>query len=583
MAFEFLNEDDDSLPGATPGESQPYEMGTQDSFRKKASSFGMRQDEPQEPDDKQKYVKAKATVESAYGNAQKILSRNPAGGYVTGETRPMNANANGAEDNIDLTRERVENREHPLKIADDMRALAGQLPHAPEFQELLHKGADQMGQAYQAQSTLDEMNKPGGALAASGDEQESRYGSAQAGMGDVDQQIQQKQEQLKTTGYINAPKVQQDLQNLYNQKKKLAGTIASGGEYDAPIDKRLNMNAALTAAGWDRQDYIQANTEVRRIVGTHGINPTDPVTPSTFPIIVPKIVEEVFNKDQAAKFFAEINQPAAGGEEQHQEEAPKKPGQSKMGPNRSPEQDTLDQGLKDTNQRIAQSQARHDAVWHELAHSGNFNNVGDVIGFVLTSMVLGPRAGASLFSNMNKNGGLRNELAMIDHETTQLFHQQNSYIQLSQHARQQALNEEHQKDQIQQQDFNLQETERHHKAMEAYMGMKSANKQGWTAEEQATDKALQHGVRQKEGDLQAQEAKVKDLEKQSNNPLDPNFKKARTQLATERDSLNTMRTEHAKTMARVRKWYLDHGGKDIFPPQRQAPQANGGGISQDDE
>lgn len=573
MAFEFLNDDDDSLPGSTPGESQPYEEGTVNSASKKLSSLEM-QDTPEQKN-KREYAKHKASVEDAYGHAQKVLTRNTNGQYVTGEQdNTWSGIDHDSRQDVDLLKQRVLNREHPLKLADDMREIAGRPSVPPQFQKLLHQGADKFQDAYQSQAALSGMQAPEAPVGT--DQEENRYGSAQADAQGLDEAINQKREQLSTAGHLRAPKIEQELRDLYNQKRQAALVQNAGGSMGDP---NLNMHAVLTAAGWERRDYIQANAEMWRGLRAHGISPDAPVTKSTFPVIIPKIVEEAFSPEIAQKWYQEII-----GDQPPPDQKPDKSGGKDGGTGKSQVvSDNLekDPRFKDISDRLATSQQQHDALWKELANSGTFNNVGDIIGFVLSSIVLGPRAACALFTNMDRNGNLRQELDLVNHETSQLFHEQNSYIQLARSAREQAIQEEYHKDSRQDRDERLQETERHNKVSESYMKMRMAGtKSAWTPEEQATARALQQGVRMKEGDLQAQEAVVKRLEKIVNNPMDPQFKQSRSKIAVERSKLEQLERDHANIMIKVRKWYMEHGGNDIEPKHAEKAQEP---VSQEDQ
>jgi hypothetical protein len=552
MAFEFLNEDDDSL--SAPGESQPYQEGTSQSAAKKLSSFGMKQPEsPQDPDAKGKYVKAKVAVEGAYGNAQKTLTRNANGQFPTGEQdNTFSGIDHDSRNDVDVLLQRVQNREHPLKIADDMRAIAGRDTVPPKYKELLHQGADQMGQAYQAQSTLDEMSKPGGALALGGDELENRYGSATADIGSLDEQIIQKQEQLKTTGYLNQPRVQQELQQLYNQKKQAQQTIKDAGGSQGPIqDNETTMDHVFTAAGQPRHDAIQSLTEMRRMVMHEGIDVAQAISPLTFIPAYTNLVTHIFSPAVSGKILGEMGPPP---EQQGGEQGPPA---SRMPPNRGGQQSTFgsdkleqDPRFQHNQQMIAQGENRHAQVVQELANSGTFKNVGDVLCFVLASFLLGPRVAGLIFTNMEKNGRLRDELNRLDHETTNLYHQQNSYIQLAQHARSMAAQDEHN-----------QQTEREHVlhdwAMENYIKTKKVDTGGWSPEDKQIHLNLQQGIRTAKESLDKQDKIVKG--KRANF----DFKGAQA----EQKKYDSMNQDYQKWINEtVTPWY-NKRGSDLIQPR----------------
>lgn len=438
-------------------------------------------------------------------------------------------------------------------VADDLDQIAQSPTLHPEFAGKLLRASSALRQADAAEA--DQMHRqqvgdeegdfsmPGGAAA------DPEKLNAEADK--LNKQVESLNAQISRSGVLQANQLIQERNQLDQKARNLRLQATSAGDQGQPefkdvVDHSLNMNAVLTAAGWDRQDFIQANTEVRRIIGTHGINPTDPVTPSTFGIIVPKIVEEVFKPEQAKKFFEEI----VGPEQQEGDD------KGKQKPSGDKNQDTMDSGLKDVNKRLAESQARHDAVWRELAHSGNFNNVGDVIGFILTSLVLGPRAGAALFSNMNKNGGLKSELQQIDRETTQLFHQQNSYIQLTQRARQQAVQEEHQKDQ-------LKEAKRHNEVIEGkeYWDMRNLARKIQDPEMRNIATTRLHGLRIAESNLKADKENLDRLEKAANNPMDPRFKTAKAAVLQETKNYAIKVQEMKQYRSKLQAWFEENANK----------------------
>lgn len=497
--FSFLNDDgeqDDTLPGSKPGASQPYQMGTKESADKKMSDFGMQSWTPPPEATVDKQTRLRGLEGNAFAEFSKAIDQ------IHSNYTPEAGPSKGLYGNWSKT-------------------LTGNQPFDKHEWLGTAKGTDPE-------------NYPGL----------------------LQQAAQESKQQLPDLSRVNeAVKAYQAAKAQEDAKDQMASKMQQGPE-EAPVDHALNMNAVLTAAGWDRKDFIQANSEVRRIIGTHGINPTDPVTPSTFPIIVPKIVEEVFKPEQAQRFFAEING---------------NPEDQKQGSKGSKDQDgkvvsgdlEKDPRFKEINNRVQQSEARHDAVWRELAHSGNFQNVGDVIGFVLTSLVLGPKAGAALFSNMNKNGGLRNELAMIDRETTQLYHRQNSYIQLSMQARNQALREEHQKDQ-------LQETNRHNVTTEGiqYGRMKALADKMPDKEMRNIAAVRLHGLRMAESNLKAEKENLDRLEKAANNPMDPRAKVAKAALMQKTKDYSIKVSEMQKYRGDLQKWFeqnADKVGGAMFP------------------
>lgn len=328
-----------------------------------------------------------------------------------------------------------------------------------------------------------------------------------------------------------------------------------------PLDKDVNIDAIATAAGVPRQEILQANTEMRRMVMAHGVAISAPVTPMTFPLILTNLVSTMFNPQKASQLLSEM---LPEEKEQPQQE----PGMPQEGGARPPQKGNgayggqgleQDPRFQNVSNQIAQREGRRDQIWNELRNSHTFNNVGDVLGFIVCSVLIGAQNAAHIFTNMDKVGNLRWELDKLDHETTQLYHQQDSYIQLSQHARAQAAQEQH----------GLAvagERERHDRAMETYYKMKTGDKSAFSPEDKKVDLALQHSYRYQSGNLDAQKAKVAAMEKiLDRGPIDPDFKGAQTAVHTERAKLMKMQTDFAGWKQKVSEWYRQHGVGDIEP------------------
>lgn len=335
----------------------------------------------------------------------------------------------------------------------------------------------------------------------------------------------------KATGQIGAPEQQPQQQQ--------------GGIND-PI---VNMDHAFTAAGLPRREAIQSLTEMRRIVAMEGIDTSAAVSPLSFIPTYTNLISHIFNPQVANKMLADMVPK--------QEEQPQQQGRESQQSTFGSDKLEQDPRFMRNEAMIAQHENRHAQVIQELANSGTFKNVGDVLGFVLTSFILGPKVAGLFFSNMEKNGRLRDELNILDHETTQLYHQQNSYIQLAQHARAMAAGEEHQK-------TMEAENARHHWAVEGYMKSKSIDKSGWSPEDKQTDTALQHAYRYQRANLDSQEKKVMEMGKViDRGPLDPDFKAVQGALGNERRKLAQMRGDFDQWRIKVNEWYKRHGADAV--------------------
>jgi hypothetical protein len=339
-----------------------------------------------------------------------------------------------------------------------------------------------------------------------------------------------------------------------SQKRMLQSKIPppQEGQPGQIEDKEVTIDHALTAAGLPRNQAIQSLTEMRRFVEMEGIPLSAAVSPLSFAPLYANLVTHIFNPQVRSKMLAEMGPPPPEPGEGRESEA-RKEQKSTFGSDKL-EQDPR---FKHNQEMINQKENRHQQVMQELANSGTFKNVGDVLGFVLTSFLLGPRVASIFFSNMLHNGTLRQELDRLDHETTQLYHQQNSYIQLAQHARQMAAGEEHNK-------VTEAENARHHWAVESYMKMKGGDKSAWSPEDKRTDLALQHSYRYQRANLDSQEKKVMEMSKViERGPMDPDFKAVQKALGTERQRLARMRADFDGWRQKVNGWYLQHGAGDI--------------------
>jgi hypothetical protein len=281
----------------------------------------------------------------------------------------------------------------------------------------------------------------------------------------------------------------------------------------------------------------------------------------TFPIVLTNLVTSFFNSQKASQLLSEMLPEKKP--QQEQPEQPQRPGQAQMPGKGNPAYggQNLDQDprFQNVSNQIQQREGRREQIWSELRNSHTFNNVGDVLGFIVCSVLIGAQNAAHIFTNMDKVGNLRWELDRLDHETTNLYHQQDSYIQLSQHARAQAAQEAHGQAQND-------EMIRHHGAMELYNRMKTGNKAAFTPEEKQTDLALQHSYRFQSGNLDAQQKKVAAMEKVlDRGPIDPDFKAIQGSIGKERQKLAQMGGDFSKWKEKVSAWYQKHGAADIEP------------------
>lgn len=338
-----------------------------------------------------------------------------------------------------------------------------------------------------------------------------------------------------------------------------------------PLDKDVNIDAIATAAGVPRSEIITANAEMRRMVQAHGVALGAAVTPMTFPLVVTNLVSSMFNPQKAAQLLSEMlpeqkPQPQEQGRDESGQTAA--PGQKPAGP--SDQERQINTRMQALDAQVAQRENRRDKIWQELRNSRTFNNVGDVLGFIVCSVLIGAQNAAHIFTNMDKVGSLRWELDKLDHETSTLYHQQDSYLALAQHARQNAAQEQH---------FNASnaETERHHRAMEAYTNFKGIKGGGvLKPEDKEHYFAIEHGLRFAYGDVQQKEKdvigqkRIVDSLRGASTP--EGFKLAREQeagalksLAAKEAAAIKARDKHAQVQEFARKWALGKGYGDIFP------------------
>lgn len=491
--FNFLN---DELPGSKPGPSQPYEFGTKESADKKMSDFDMQAQPPVtakpgeatgQDDAPQQFMKKRAQA-ADFAKQQALKSVDTLTAQI--QAQPGLSNRHYDPDQLKLELQGLP----PSKYADRLYGEVQNLKSAYERSSMGSKLAvDEdtvLSPLEEAVSSYKRLELDNAATS-----QQIRTGIAgqdvEAAKGRIQQLDQQIAKLEQDTAVAASPrqrgKLDEQLRYFKSQRQQLASKMPPEqpkGVGEAPLDKNVSIDHIATAAGIPRSEYVQSMTEMMRIAQTHGIMMNSPVSPTTFPILYANLIGEIFNPQIRDAMYREIKGP------------PKKEGKGQEeggaeAENAKTANETMKKGLPNVNKQIQTNEQRSQQVWQELAHSGNFNGVMDVLGFVVASFLLGPRTASYLFSNMQKNGNLRSELDRLGHETNQLYHQQNSYIQMTQAARNHAAERQYQRD-------HLTETKRHNQEMESVAGSRYGGlrgKQFVNPETQRTYNALLAGER----------------------------------------------------------------------------------------
>lgn len=495
--FSFLNnvgpttdDEDDTLPGSVPGAAQevPGDYGASKAAASEYADAQARNPRPEPADATHEFQKKRAKLgDFAKNAALQGLDRLKARKQLDKEIQE-NSGLPGVADEYDFDYEGTKQRigySTPDKYGNILYQEAIKHYGGKDLDDILTP----VEEAVQNYKRLTLQQQP--QIAAQINQQLTAQDlpKRQAEAQRLDQEIAQAKDDLKIAATPRqAEKIKGDIQFLSSQRSQVQLTPVEKAEMtgERPVDKELTFDHIWTAGGIPREEALKAMTEMSRIVKTHGIDLDDPVSPMTFPVLYANLIKDIFNKDTSERMLRDIQGP------------PRKQGEQgdldkEVDQNAKMAADTVKRGLPNVSQQIQQREARHEQVWQELAHSKNFRSVFDVIGFVLTSFLIGPRGAALFFSNMNKNGNLRHELDMLNHETAQLYRQQDSYVQMAQQARHYAVQSAYERD-------HLAETTRHNKAMEAQYGMhyasaRNAGKMFLDPQKQRTYEQLLQGER----------------------------------------------------------------------------------------
>lgn len=364
---------------------------------------------------KGKVKKHYADIDSAYGDAVKVLDSMTFGGGLRGDVQPE----------IHKIAYAAKRRDDPIKLADDMRFLAGVrggAPFSPEERKAMYDAADKLTKAYKAQGELEEMRQPGQALANSPGEFTGRQNW-------IASQIQNKQEQLKTAGTIRTPQLQDELKKLREEEGRVA-LAAKNPEY-GPVDPP-DLNSVLVASGMDQQ---KALSTIATMIDTVGL-PNSLIHPGAFSLTLRSIMSSMGKAgDELMRGMIKAGtQPALEGAGQKAMQQPQKASQVADG---RPRKDGL--ANDPYQQRIEQRQNEVMNAVNEIKNLKTFDSTWKVALFVLFSVIMGPGPAAVLFTNKAKRGELKAELDALEADLDRLMKMQDQNRRLQETARHNAI------------------------------------------------------------------------------------------------------------------------------------------------
>lgn len=348
-----------------------------------------------------KLKKSYADIDSAYGDAIKVLGGLSWRGDV--------------QDIINQAHERAQKRENPIKLADDIRFIAGVrggAPFTPEEVKALHGAAEKLTKAYKAQGDLEEMRKPGGPLALGPNEIAGRKEY-------LNKEIQSREEQLKTAGDIRTPGLKDELKKL-NEEAGRVNFIEQNQnqEYGPPVPP--DLDSVLKASGTDRARFLAKTAGFLSAIGyTTNIG----FNPNAFGPALNSMLAA--SGDAGVALMAGMNKAMQPQQKPpHDEQEAQRPGQG------DPYQSEIDQQRNEMRNSL-----------RELKNLKTFDSGWKVALYIMFSVILGPAASAALFTNKARRGELKWELDAMEKDLAGLMRQQEQARRFQETVRHNAVTE----------------------------------------------------------------------------------------------------------------------------------------------
>jgi len=358
---------------------------------------------------KHKVKTAHADIQSAYGEALKVLKARPVVN-VPGEVSPGPLTMQDATD-LQRVLSFVERRgtkdtggwDKPLQLSDDLRTIASRNTIPPEYAKQLFGAADKLTKAAKAQADLEAMRQPGNALAVTPNEVEARKQR-------IAQEIQKQGENLKTAGSMRSPQIMAELKKLKDEEARINDILKPPpAEPVVPPTAETETttkqyDAVFNGSNFSREDRVKAMLDIIEEMGLDIDKPADFKT-GLFQVLQTQFPEEIPSFIMYAMGLQPKPVEAQPAPDQEQPRGPHGEGPQVGGPAPDP-QELKKRELKDLQMQLAEAQELQS--WPAI------------IAFALLSIIIKPQNAFRFFSNARQKQELQFLIQGVKDDITQL-------------------------------------------------------------------------------------------------------------------------------------------------------------------
>lgn len=363
---------------------------------------------------KAKVQKAHLDIQDAYGSAIKAIAK----AVGANAPNPYGAGASMAlAQTLDRVQDRAIRRENAAQLSDDLQQLGAQLKDTA-----LIDAAAKLSKAYKAQLELEELRKPGNALAVSPEEVAAKRAQ-------LDAEIQKKSEELPTVGEIRRPQFQQDLQALQQERLRIDQAVprkAVAPQEEAPTSATPVANQFKTL-GVKKEQLL---TSMLSLLEANGISLDDldddvPTQAGLMRLLSSMDKEGTVAQKMAADLMAEKQ----GFQEQMQREEAAMKG----------EQAAADKRVAGLQSEMGQTRSQLKELYRELNSQPFMRSWIGILSFVILSMLSGPKNAAILLGFGRNKNAVQGEIDALKEDLRYMGRQMEKEENYSQQVRREAI------------------------------------------------------------------------------------------------------------------------------------------------
>lgn len=386
---------------------------------------------------KLKVQKAHLDIQSAFGDAVKALDEAQVKQSYSPEfsvgAMDYGRGARETAGHLKSVRDRAGARKadpsSTLKLADDIQELGNRLKDPK-----LIGAAQKLMRASQAQAELEELKKPGGALAIDPKEVEAR----KAKLGQRQQQLQR---ELQTAGEIRTPQLQKELKETTDELRRITPPPQAQPEppvsEPAPPGTKGPVTSYMDGLGIDEKALVDRLRQSMNIVGIPNEKWGDPVDPKAGLLRVLGALDP-----SGDKFVRILAQEMAAAKAQDQQSASASPSKGAAGGEES--------GMvAETQGRIQSKEQELKALYAQLSQSQFMHTWPGIILYVLVGMLTqNPAFAARLIGGVGNRDAIDREAKQLQFDLRRLDHELARRENTERYARKEALSRIAKRDEV---------------------------------------------------------------------------------------------------------------------------------------